>query len=162
METERCILTNIIQEDYDDIKNLYLDENAREFLGGTIDEETYNLKFINMCKSMDDSFYLIARKKDNKEFIGLVTLDLHHDGVSTEISYQFLPNFWGCGYALEVVQEVINYAFNELRLEKLVAETQTANKSSIKLLKKLGMALDKNVERFGKEQSIFCLNNINH
>lgn len=129
METERCILTNIIQDDYDDIKNLYLDENVREFLGGTIDEETYNLRFKNMCKSIDDSIYLVARKKDNKEFIGLVSLDLHHDGVSTEISYQLLSKFWGCGYASEVVQEVINYASNELGLEKLVAETQTANKS---------------------------------
>ena len=26
IETERCILTNIIQDDYDDIRNLYLDE----------------------------------------------------------------------------------------------------------------------------------------
>ncbi|MCE0554880.1 GNAT family N-acetyltransferase [Bacillus thuringiensis] len=31
--------------------------------------------------------------------MGFVFLDTYHDGINTEIGYQFLPEFWGQGYA---------------------------------------------------------------
>ncbi|UNK21066.1 hypothetical protein MNQ98_14085 [Paenibacillus sp. N3/727] len=40
---------------------------------------------------------------------------------------------------------------------KLLAETQTANVSSCNLLERLGMKLERKVQRFGSEQGIFSI-----
>ena len=65
----------------------------------------------------------------------------------------------GYGYGEEVIKRIINYAFEELKLTRIVAETQSANKASCKLLKKIGMKLEQSVERFGAEQYIFSISN---
>lgn len=158
-ETNRCRLTKIQESDYEEVKKLYTDERVRQFLGGIVEEKIYRIKFSDMCGANNNSFYWTIRQKDDNQFIGLVSLDLHHDGISTEISYQLLPKWWGYGYATEIVQEVISYAFKELGLKKIVAETQSANKSSCKLLKRSGMVLEETIERFGAEQSIFSIRN---
>src|SRR3954452_17049237 len=101
-----------------------------------------------MFNSSDDSFYWVVREKQTHNFIGLVSLDTHHEGVNLEISYQFLPNWWGKGYATEVVRLIINYALNDLKLSMIVAETQTANTSSCRLLERLGMELERTIIRF--------------
>jgi ribosomal-protein-alanine N-acetyltransferase len=97
--------------------------------------------------------------KENGKFLGLVSLDKHHDGESTEVSYQLMPIAWRKGYATEVVKEVIHYSFTKLNLPRLIAETQTANKSSCKLLERVGMTVKETVHRFGEEQKIYILNN---
>ena len=90
--------------------------------------------------------------------MGLVSLDPHHEGVHLEISYQFLPCWWGKGYATEVLQVIINFALDDLNLSKVVAETQTTNKSSCRLLERLGMELERTIIRFGAEQAIYAIN----
>ncbi|NOU71295.1 GNAT family N-acetyltransferase [Paenibacillus sp. LMG 31458] len=72
----------------------------------------------------------------DNEFIGLVSLDKHVDG-GTEVSYEFLPTWWRSGYATEVLSQVINFSFNELELSRVIAETQTANAPSCRLLEQL-------------------------
>lgn len=110
-----------------------------------------------MLNTSNKSYYWVVREKRTDDFIGLLSLGPHHDGVDLEVSYQLLPNWWGRGYATEVVQVIINYALNELNLPKVLAETQTANISSCKLLEKLGMELERKVNRFGAEQSIYSI-----
>ncbi|MEG1256565.1 GNAT family N-acetyltransferase [Clostridium sp.] len=157
LETMRCKIINLQDNDYKDVEKLYIDEKVRRFLGGTIDKTTYNSIFSEMNISDNSSLYWVVRHKDNNKFLGLVSIDLHHDGISREISYQFLSEWWGLGYAEEVVKRIIKYAFEELKLQKLVAETQSANEYSCKLLKKVGMELEQSVHRFGAEQYIFSI-----
>ncbi|MFA5522833.1 MAG: GNAT family N-acetyltransferase [Tissierellales bacterium] len=159
IETNRCILSKIQKTDYEDVRMLYTDEKVREFLGGIIEENIYMIKFINMCDESNGYLYWVIRHKEDNQFVGLVSLDLHHDGVTTEISYQLLPKWWGDGYATEIIQYVISYGFKKLGLIKIVAETQSANTASCRLLKRIGMSLEETVERFGAEQSIFSIRN---
>jgi len=89
--------------------------------------------------------------------VGLVSLDSYHDGINTEISYQLLPEWWNKGLATEVITEVLLLSFNKLKLTKIMAETQSANKASCRLLEKVGMRLERTLIRFGKEQSVYTL-----
>src|SRR5699024_11286264 len=59
----------------------------------------------------------------------------------------------------EVVGHIIDYSLSELALSKIVAETQTANTASCKLLEKLGMTLERIVYRFNAEQAIYSAEN---
>lgn len=159
IETNRCKIIKVQKNDYEDIIQLYFDKEVRKFLGEIVTSERFESNFNGMLTSDENSFYWVVRLKDTNEFIGLVSLDKHHDGVSIELSYQFIPRMWGYGYADEVTREIIDYAFDILKLEKIVAETQSANISSCKLLKKLGMCLQQTIQRFGAEQHIFCITN---
>ncbi|MEK3886680.1 GNAT family N-acetyltransferase [Bacillus sp. FSL K6-3431] len=146
-ETKRCFINTFQKSDYIDVKKLYVNQEVRKFLGGIRQEDSIEVALGEMLNSSDDSFYWVVREKYTDIFIGLVSLDPHHEGSYLEISYQLLPNWWGKGYATEVVKLIIHYALNELDLTKVVAETQTANKSSCRLLGRVGMELERNIIR---------------
>jgi [ribosomal protein S5]-alanine N-acetyltransferase len=158
--TKRCVLLPIQQSDYEDVTRLYQNEDVRKYLGGIKQEESIRAIMASMIEPSLNSFYFVVREKHTHNFIGLLSLDTHHDGVSTEVSYQFLPRWWGSGYATEVVNEVINFAFEELNNPVLVAETQTANRASCRLLERLGMQIQETIERFGAEQAIYRLEKV--
>lgn len=157
LKTERCELVKLKPKDFDDIKKLYLSEEVRKYLGGTWKEEDIQASFSRMLKSTRDSIYLTVNEKQSHRFVGLVSLNPHHDKECIELSYQFLPEWWGAGYALEVLKELLNYAFFQLNLPRIVAETQSANVASCKILKRLNMELSETVMRFGAEQAIFAI-----
>lgn len=157
MDTSRCIIENLKQDDYDDVKLLYFNDKVREFLGGIISDERYNGIFKEMISNKEDSLYLIVRLKYTNDFVGLVSIDTHHDGVSKELSYQILPDYWGQGYALEVIIEILNFISRELNINNVISETQVANKASCRLLNKLGMKVIDKVYRFNAEQYIYSL-----
>ncbi|GGP11036.1 GNAT family N-acetyltransferase [Oceanobacillus neutriphilus] len=157
LETKRCTMKTFQKSDYDDMKKLYTNQEVRKFLGGVRQEESIEAALDEMLMTSDDCYYWTVREKHTDNFMGLVSLDPHHDGEYLEISYQFLPHWWGKGYAKEAVQLVINFGFNELSLSKIIAETQTANISSCKLLERAGMELEQTMSRFGAEQAIYSI-----
>ncbi|MDU4891421.1 MAG: GNAT family N-acetyltransferase [Clostridium sp.] len=157
METKRCIVQNLKEDDYDDVKLLYFSNKVREFLGGVISNERYNSNFKEMIDSKEDALYWVIRLKNTNDFIGLVSIDTHHDGVHKELSYQFLPDYWGNGYALEVIRKVLDFISRELNIKNVVSETRVENKASCRLLNSLGMKVVDKVCRFNAEQYIFSL-----
>lgn len=157
MQTKRCIIEGLKQSDYTEVRKLYFNKQVREFLGGVVTQERYDKCFKEMLDAAEDTFYLVIRLNDTYEFIGLVSIDIHHDTINKELSYQFLPNYWGNGYALETTAEIIHHAFNELGILRIVSETQSGNKASCNLLNRLGMKVIDTVYRFNAEQYIFAI-----
>lgn len=157
LETDRWLLMEIQMTDYEDIKKLYMDEKVRKYLGGTVNEDRYKKSFLAMMKGEAGDCYWTVRDKESNDFIALVSIDTHHDGVSKEISYQFVPEYWGKGYGREVIGRILDYCFGELKLSRVVAETQSANMASFRLLSSLGMQVEETVVRFGAEQKIFTI-----
>lgn len=106
--------------------------------------------------SEPNSLYFTVTKDDM--FAGLITISKHDDEQIHELSYQFIPRYWGKGYALESIQAVLSYVKKECNVASLIAETQSANEKSISLLLKLDMVFEKEVIRFSEKQSIYRLN----
>ena len=144
-------------KDYAHIKRLYENERVREYLGGPVDEVAYKVRFNEMLQSQNAALHWIIRLRETEEFIGLVFLDTYHDDRDTEIGYQFLPDYWGKGYATEVINTILNFGVKTLGYSTIVAETQTKNKASCRLLQKVGMQFEEELERFGHKQSKFRL-----
>ncbi|MBM7702785.1 GNAT family N-acetyltransferase [Metabacillus iocasae] len=158
LQTERCVVTPIQVEDYELAKALYTSEQVRAYLGGVVAEEVIEQLFPQIVAKANDGYIQVIRVKETNEAIGIISLDTHHDGKSTEVSYQFLPSSWGKGYAKEVVKAVIQYAFTERNEPYLVAETQSANEASCRLLERVGMTVSDTLERFGAKQTIYKIN----
>ncbi len=141
--------------DLDHVVSLETDVEVRQFLGGPKDERIICSEFHHYFRAERFSHNWTIRNKEDGSFIGLITLDAHHNGIDTEVSYQILPECWGQGYATEAVQAVIVYGLEVLKLPRIVAETQMANIRSRRLLERLDFCLQEKVVRFGEEQAIY-------
>lgn len=81
--------------------------------------------------------------KETDEFIGWTGLKLEsningHDSFY-DIGYRLMQKHWGKGYATEATQFFLEYAFNELRTQKVNAFAFTGNAASRRVLEKCGL-----------------------
>lgn len=159
MKTARTIFSEPNSIDYEDLLNLYTNESVREYLGGAVTKAEFDEKFEDFFSVQLPECYWIVREKGTNNFIGLISISKHHDEKHFEISYELHPDFWGKGYGTEIVQKGLDYAFDELKLKELYAETQKKNHKSVKLLEKIGFTLINEVERFGEKQVIYRIRN---
>ena len=67
------------------------------------------------------------------------------DGALAELSYLFLPEYWGRGYAREAAAAVLSWFDQVLPAEPVVLCTQAANAASVRLADRLGF---QEIERF--------------
>ena len=58
--------------------------------------------------------------------------------------YAITPTWQGQGYATEAARALIDYAFQHLRLKRIIATTTYANAASMGVMRKLGMHLARN------------------
>lgn len=161
-ETERCTINRLQESDYSVVEKVYANQEVRKFLGGIRNEDSMREIFEEMLTSSHESFHWAVREKQTEKMIGLVSLDSHHEGVYQEVSYQFLPCWWGKGYASETVSVIIHFALNELNFSAVLAETQTTNRASCQLLERLGMQIERTLFRFGAEQALYSIKNSNN
>ena len=54
------------------------------------------------------------------------------------------PAHWGHGYATEAAAALVTYAFDRLRLRRIVATTEHDNNRSIAVMRRLGMHIERN------------------
>ena len=74
-----------------------------------------------------------------------------------EISYLLDRNHWGCGYAIECCRAVLDYAANELNMDRIVAAIAKENLRSINVVKKLGMHKEKEIYYHGFSCYLYVL-----
>jgi len=93
--------------------------------------------------------------RENQALIGFCGLDRLWGRDEIEIGYWLAPDYWGKGLATEAALAVIQYGKGTLGLQQIVAVAQPANKASIHVLEKLGMAYVKNVFHDGIEHVLY-------
>lgn len=83
--------------------------------------------------------------KDTHTPIGMCGLLKRDELPEPDIGFAFLPDFWNQGFAFEAAAAVLNDARERLKLNRILAIVKPDNESSIKLLQKLGMEFERNV-----------------
>ena len=152
--TERCKLTTLSKTDFNEAILLWTNEDVRQYLGGVLSTKSalnQLKKLIQVCSE----YHFIVRRKDTSEFLGMLFVCPHHKLRDMEVSYMFLPKYWGFGYATETIATILKFCEIELKLSRVVSETQTANNASCRLLEKLGYKIESETERFGAMQTIY-------
>ena len=85
-------------------------------------------------------FLFAVELKETATIIGHVVLSvLEKDHLQAEIGFTFACEYHGRGLAREAAARVLEYAFSELQLHRVIAITDCENLSSIALLGRLGM-----------------------
>lgn len=59
---------------------------------------------------------------------------------TVEVGYSTLPQFQGRGYATEMVEGLVNWAMSQPTVRRVIAEANSSNKASLRVLEKLGFA----------------------
>lgn len=70
----------------------------------------------------------------------------NYASLEVETGYALSPHYRGQGYATEAVRALVDYAFRELRIQRLFATTNRKNTGSINLMKRIGMRVTSNPE----------------
>ncbi len=140
-ETERLIIRRIKKSDWNDFFQLMSDEKTMNFLGRVITKDEAKGYVINQSNISYENYsgcYAVVLKSENK-VIGQFGLDINEKHSKASISYLFNSNYWNKGYAIETVKFMVDFAFNEIKLNRIEADCVEENDSSLKIFNKLGM-----------------------
>lgn len=74
-----------------------------------------------------------------------------------EVGYTIRPEFGGNGLATEASVAVIEYGFDVLRTNKIVAVTSPNNMSSRRMMERLGMEYSKNISAYGSDCVLYAV-----
>jgi RimJ/RimL family protein N-acetyltransferase len=83
--------------------------------------------------------FAVELKTDGR-VVGIVSLLDRDELDHVDIGFAFLPDSWRQGFASEATSAVMDFAFQDLGLEKIIAITQPDNIASIKTLDKMGLS----------------------
>lgn len=151
-----CVLDVIGADDFTRIVRLYMDPEVRAFLGGPLSGHLAERRARELTTQSECAkAWAVRRSLADPTLLGVVVLGQHHDREDMEVSYLFLPEHWGSGYATGALTQVLTHAFGAAGLRRVVAETQSVNTASVRLLERLGFLPSRTLVRFGAEQRIF-------
>lgn len=146
--TDRLLLKKLSRGDEDFIFNLLNSEGWIKFIGDrniktTEDAEAY----IQKISDNPTTDYWTVSIKESGEKIGLVTLIRRDYLEHPDIGFAFLPGFGKKGYAEEAASALLNELIKEQDIKAVAAITVKDNINSIRLLEKLGLRFEKEIER---------------
>lgn len=151
VRTERLVLRHVSASDVPAITELRKLAAGREFLGGPLPTATAHDKALASIDSPDH--YAVIRK-DGQCFVGVVSLTPR--GSETELSYEFVPDAWGHGFATEACMTFIRASTSaDGDGPHLIAVTQRANRRSRSLLERLGMTVREEFVEYGAPQVLY-------
>jgi RimJ/RimL family protein N-acetyltransferase len=159
LETDRLLLRSFEQRDFDAYAQMCSDPRFMRFLmaGAPLSREDAwrNLAFIQGHWSLLGYGIWAVALKENDLPIGTAGL-LNPDGwPGLEMSWALAPGHWGRGYATEAVTAAINWAFQELRVPRLISLIHPDNTPSAALALRVGERRCDDIEFKGKTFQLY-------
>ena len=132
IKSERLLLRKIEESDWEVVLFLRSDKTITKFIERPENRKTKN-------KSISWGITI----KTNPQIIGTICLwNFSKDNKIAEVGYDLKLEFQGNGIMSEALNCIINFGFNELKLDKIEAFTHTKNENSKRLLEKCEFLLN--------------------
>lgn len=146
LKTKRLLLRKLKESDWDVVSYLRSDPIVNQFVKrSTAETKEKALEFIEKANKQTDTseiYQWCISLPDDQKMIGSICLwNLSDDRKIAEVGYDLAPAHHGKGIMNEALIAVIDFGFNQLKLDKIEAYTQRNNKNSKKLLEKNGFAI---------------------
>lgn len=141
LETERLILKPIDESNVEDILKIRSNKTTNQFVKRIPPKNNYDaLDFILTIKKRvqnNETFYFGITYKNQQNLLGTICLyRFSEDRTEAEVGYELLPDYHRKGIMSEALSAVLNFGFNELNLQEILAFTNKFNKNSKGLLLK--------------------------
>jgi [ribosomal protein S5]-alanine N-acetyltransferase len=137
LETERLIIRSFKETDVKDVFEYLSDETVMEYIEPIMTYEKV-VSFIHNTGIKNKLVFAMVLKNINK-VIGHLIFHKYTNKKIYEIGWIINKEYWNKGYAVEVSKKAIEYGFEELKIKKIIGETEEKNIKSIKTLEKVGM-----------------------
>lgn len=159
LETSRLILKGINENNTEDILKIRGNPEVNKFVKRVSPKTNYDaLQFILTIKQRtqnNQTVYWGISLKDQSHLIGTICLwNFSEDRKKAEVGYELLPEYHRQGIMSEALNAVVEYGFNELLLQEIVAITNTFNENSKGLLVKHHFVLEEGKEDEGFPDNI--------
>lgn len=147
LETERLVLKSINENHAEDILKIRSNAEINKFLKRIPPQTNYEaLSFILTIKQRvenNETIFWGISLKNQPELIGTICLwNFSEDRKTAEVGYELLPNYQRKGIMSEALKAVLNFGFNELYLNEILAFTNKFNENSKSLLLKNNFTLE--------------------
>jgi len=147
--------------DVDDLLGIFSDPEAMRYYPGTKNRtEAEEWVRWNLRSYREHGFGLWAAiLKDSDEFAGqcgLVTQEVEGKD-EVEIGYLFLRRFWGRNLATEAARACRDHGFDHLGRDRLVSLIDPGNLASRRVAEKVGMTLEKQTHKWGKNICVYAI-----
>lgn len=145
-ETERLILRPRTMEDFDACFAMDKAPGVVDFIRGPWDDEDAHRAFIASRIEQDYGtglgYWSIFAKDNRGLFMGWMLL-IPEDAVGPdiEIGWRLHPDFQGHGIGFEAGRTIVDHAFENVGLNRIVAGIDRRNVASRRLAEKLGMRI---------------------
>lgn len=159
LETDRLSLVPFNWNDLPILHQTFTNSFVREYLWDNeiiAPEQTKEIMLTNERHFEKDHWGLwkIMLKKDNI-YIGFAGLWFFFEEAQPQLLYGLLPDYIKWGYATEASKAVMDYAFNALGFQYLVAACDTPHTDSKKVCERLGMKRIEEKEINGKTTTFY-------
>ncbi|WP_433387849.1 GNAT family N-acetyltransferase [Micromonospora sp. KLBMP9576] len=151
LRTERLLLREVRRSDLPVLERMWQDPVMRRYLGGPVSDA------VATERSAGDHTGGMMVARGSGEVVGWCHLGRYRTG-DLELSYVFLPEWWGRGYAREACAAALDLAVDRFPDDvRLIAVTQEANLRSVRLLEALGMVRVDAFEEFDARQVLYAI-----
>ena len=143
IETSRLLLRTFTEDDAALIYELNLDPDVIRYTHDPIRDRAHASEILERVIIPQYALYDHGRwavhKRSNLEFLGWCGLKYRAELNEIDLGYRFKKEGWGKGYATEAAWASIQYGFEKIGLQRIVARAEIDNIGSWKVLEKCGM-----------------------
>ncbi len=144
LESERLILRRFTDSDLEPFLAYRNDPEVARYQAWESCTEGESAAMIEELESLQPGtpgewFQFAIELKETGALLGDCALKVEQDGRQAEVGFTLAREHQGKGYASEAVSRLLDYAFGDLGLHRVVAITDRENKPSFALLERLGM-----------------------
>lgn len=152
LETKRLLFRHLVMDDLDDLFKLYSDPEIRKYFpDGVLSYEDTKDElewFLNGHPEHPELGLWATIHKERGKFIGRCgllpwTID---ERLEIEIAYLINKAYWGQGLATEAARGIMQYAFERLKVSRLICLMEPENFASQRVAEKIGMTLERQVD----------------
>lgn len=157
LEAPRLLLRPLAEEDVDAVHRLYADWDVAKSLSRiahpfSVEAARQFVAEARAASERGSGYVLGLFKRRSGAFVGVVSLripaadpqgdqDRADDAGLGILGYAVAPPYWGQGFASEGAKLMVEFAFDDLRLDRLQASALRENPASGRVLVRLGFAV---------------------
>ena len=171
--TQRLRLTPLVADDVDLALALWTDPEVIEYVCDPATEAEIRQEMPDSIKRGGNGgigIWCIANRTTGEKLGSTYLLPMPIDADDTdfslvvmgqmpdaemEIGYFLKRSAWGCGYATEVCKRMLQFAFQKVSLDEVVASVEEDNVGSKKVLEKSGLRDCGRTRSYGKDSPIY-------
>ena len=147
LKTDRLILRNVLDKDFELFHKLHSDPIVNSFVGRENSysfekAQTYIVRIDGLVKKKECLFWVITLKTDDNLIGSVCCWNFDLENGIVEIGYEMLSEFQGKGIMTEALKSVIEFTFSEMKASIITAFPSSDNLSSVTILKRLNFKFE--------------------